>query len=94
VTQAETDVPVPAGTVSDLTVKTSAGIAGGTIVVTVLRNTAVTGITCTVAVSATTCSDATNSQAFSAGDTIAFKVVNSSASMGQDPNVVLSARFQ
>jgi hypothetical protein len=93
-THAETDIPIAAGTVSNLEVKTSVGIAGGTIVVTVLRNGAATGITCTVAVSATTCNDSTDSQAFSAGETIAFEVVNNSASGGQDPTLVLSAKFQ
>ncbi len=90
---AEVDVPVPTGTLKNLDVKTSAVTGGGTIVITAFKNGAATALTCTVAVTATTCSDTSDSVAYSAGDTMSFRVVNNSGTGGQDPILTLSATF-
>jgi hypothetical protein len=85
-TYAAADALTASTALTDINVKTSVGIAGGTVVVTVMKNDVATGLTCTVAVSTTTCSGST-SVTFAGGDSISVRVVNNSPTAGQDPNV-------
>jgi hypothetical protein len=68
------DLPA-GGTVSNLFIRLSgaAGGAGTSYTFTVFRNHLSTPVTCTIAGPSQTCSDTTNTQAFSPGDTISIE---------------------
>jgi len=69
------------GTLANLRVTSSAVAVGGSgkDVLTVVKNGTDTTITCTIAASATTCSDLTHSAAVVAGDVITFKFVTATS---------------
>ena len=70
------DATLPrAGTLSGFSVRAS-HVTAGTLTLTVVRNDAPTAVACTIAASAGSCADATHTQAFAAGDTIAVVAAN------------------
>jgi len=81
-TESDVEQVMPvAGTLSNLYVRldgtAGAAASGRSYTFTVRKNTADTAVTCTILETATSCSDATNSVAFSAGDLISVKSVPS-----------------
>jgi hypothetical protein len=70
--------PIPAaGTVAGFRARLSA-VPAGPVVFTLYVNGAATGVTCTVASPATTCTDATHTAAVGVGDTVAVSITNGS----------------
>jgi collagen triple helix repeat protein len=73
--QSTVAVPVPGGVASDLQVQLS-GPPGGAYIFFVLDNTTVTGISCAVIATATTCLDDSDTWSFNPGDTISVMAYN------------------
>jgi hypothetical protein len=74
-TQTNIQIPLSAGTVSKLQVKTTtAPGSGNSWFVTVNKNGASSGITCTINGAATTCSDLVHTSTFVAGDLFSIVV--------------------
>ena len=79
---ARVSVPVPAGTLSALRVKTDVGtFTGSTVNVTVAVNGVLTGITCSITEAADSCSDLVNTVVVAAGDTVAVRLVQTGAAV-------------
>ena len=85
-----------AGTLSQLRIRLSAAAGGGTTSYTfnVRRNGVNTGVTCTATGAATSCSDTTNSIAFSAGDRISIQAVPSATPPTDNLEVRWTAKYQ
>jgi hypothetical protein len=58
--------------------------ANGTVVYTVVRNGTATSLTCTVTISAGSCSDLSDAVVFAAGDTVSVRIDNNSAGAVRD----------
>ena len=68
-------VPVPAGTLSTLRVRTDvASFVGSTVIVTVNVNGLDTGITCSITGASDSCTDAVNTVGVAAGATVALRL--------------------
>jgi hypothetical protein len=79
-TAARGDAVIPvAGTLRSLRVSATPNAASGSLKLTVMRNDAATTITCTIVAPATTCADATHTQAFAVGDRITVEMTNGTA---------------
>ena len=74
--------PMPAGTISELRVY-SPGTSDNTLTVTVIRNGAPTSVTCSITAGQNTCDDLTNSQAFTAGDLLSFRLERPGSTPGK-----------
>jgi len=85
-----------AGTLSQLRVRLSAiaGGAGTSYTFNVRSNGVNTGVTCTIAAGATSCSDTTNSFAFPAGGLISIAAVPSATPPGNNQEVRWTAKYQ
>jgi hypothetical protein len=78
--EANASFPMPSGTAGRLVVSlTVAPGAGGSATVTIRKNGASTGLTCTVADLATTCSNTTDAVAFASGDLLSILYTESGA---------------
>jgi hypothetical protein len=79
-TEGNTDVPMPAGTASKLTLRLSTALSGSqTATLTLRKNGADTAITCTIVASNASCTDYTHTATFVDGDMLSIRYSESSS---------------
>ncbi len=91
-TDANVQTPMPACTVSNLSVAMASAPGSGSFTFTVLQNGTATAVTCVISVSATTCSDTSHSVSFTAGQLISLQLAPSSPTTAS--KAVWSAKCQ
>jgi hypothetical protein len=84
-TAGEAGSPLPTGgTVANFEARAGSTVGGSGVVFTLFKNGAATAATCTIAAGGSTCTDASDTITYSAGDTIAVRIQNNSSGFIRD----------